>query len=744
MPVELQADSTAQTRFRREAELLASLNHPNIAAIHDIIEQDEGAGYLILEYVPGETLAQRIAREPLKLEQTLSIGQQVAEAVSAAHEKGVVHRDLKPGNIKITPEGKVKVLDFGLAKATSRQDKNQGTAITQPGHVIGTPAYMSPEQACGKPTDKRSDIWSFGCLMYEMLTGHLPFEGQTATEILARIIEREPDWQMLPQDTPSNIRVLLRRCLEKDPRRRLRDIGDAGIEIKETLTLPATVTAARPTAPVRTLWRWAMAIGFVVVAIVVGLNIGRWWEQLLGGASPGRIKSLAVLPLENLSGDPNQEYFSDGMTDALMTELSKIGTLRVISRQSVMRYKGSDMPLPEIARELDVDAVVEGSVLRVAERVRITAQLIGAVPERHLWADNYDRDFGDALILSSEVAQAIAREIQVTLTPEEQARLTSTRPVNPEAHDLYMKGKYHYFKLTKKELEKANEYFQQAIEADPNYAQAYAGLAASYEFLAWAGYMPLDEAKSKTSALLNKALEIDDTLAEAHLALSGVLFYLYWDWAEGEREMKIAIELNPNLAEAHREYASYLMAMGRFEESIAEARLALRLEPFVPTYEGTLARMYFFARQYDQAIAQYQRLAELEPKESGPYWSLARVYEQLDRYEDAFKARQRALILSEAPAEEVEALGRAYSEEGPKGYWMWHLEKHKGRYEHDPYFSAKIYAQLGDKEQAFAWLEKAYEQHDGRIYTLKVEPLLDPLRSDSRFQDLLRRLNFPE
>ncbi len=749
IPPKLAGDSTTRTRFRREAKLLASLNHPNIAAIHDIIEQDEGAGYLILEYVPGETLAQRIAREPLKLEEAFSVGQQIAEAVAAAHEKGVVHRDLKPGNIKITPDGRVKVLDFGLAKPSSSQDKNQGTAITQPGRVIGTPAYMSPEQACGKPTDKRSDIWSFGCLMYEMLTDHLPFDGDTATEILARIIEREPDWEVLPQEIPANISILLRHCLEKDPDQRLGDIGDAAIEISETLSRPATATAARPAAPVRTLWRWAMAIGLVVGALVVlltvvGLNIGRWREQRLGGASPGRIKSLAVLPLKNLSGDPEQEYFADGMTGALITELSKIGALRVISRQSVMRYKGSDKPLPEIARELNVDAVVEGSVLRVAERVRITAQLIGAVPEQHFWADNYDRDFGDILILSSEVARAIAREIKVAVTPTEEARLTSTRPVNPEAHDLYIRGKYHYFKLTKKELEKANEYFQQAIEVDPNYAQAYAGLAASYEYLSWAGHLPLDEAKSKTSALLRKALEIDYTLAEAHLALSGVLFYLDWDWVEGEREMKLAIALNPNLAEAHCEYAFYLMAMGRFEESIAEAKRALQLDPLSYSRESKLAYMYYQARQYDQAIAEYQRTAELEPKKSEAYWGLARVYEQMRSYEDAFKARQKALTLEGAQQEEVEALARAYSESGPKGYWMWRLEKLKGQYEHDPYFTAQIYAQLGHKEQAFAWLEKAYEKHDGRIYRLKVEPLLDPLRNDPRFGDLLRRMNFPE
>jgi serine/threonine-protein kinase len=743
MPAQLAENSTARVRFRREAELLASLNHPNIAVIHDIIEQNDGAGYLVLEFVPGETLAERISRKPLELKDILSIGQQIAEAVSSAHKKGIVHRDLKPGNIKITPEGRIKVLDFGLAKPSASEDKKSDVTATQPGRIIGTPAYMSPEQARGKPADHRTDIWSFGCIMYEMLTGKFPFEGETAADTLARIIERQPNWELLPNEIPENIRLLLSRCLEKDPARRLGDIADTAIEIRDTLSRPAT----RPAAPVRTLWRWAMTTGLVIAAIVVALNIGRCREQLI--VSPGRIKSLAVLPLENLSGDPNQEYFSDGMTDALVANLGKIGALRVISRQSVMRYKGSYKPLPEIARELNVDAVVEGSVLRVAERVRITAQLIEGATDRHLWVESYERDLHDILDLQSEVAQAIAREIKVAVTPTEETRLTSNRLVNPEAHDLYLRGKYHYFKGinlkdTKKELEKANEYLQQAIGVDPNYAQAYAGLAASYEYLSWAGHLPLDEAKSKTIPILNKALEIDNTLAEAHLALSGVRFYLYWDWAEGEREIKLTIALNPNLAEAHYEYAYYLMATGRFDESIAEARLALQLDPLSYPYEFALAVMYSYARQYDEAIEQYQHVAELEPKKSEAYFGLAEIYEQMRRYENAVKARQKGLILSGIPLEEVEVLDRAYSESGPKGYWMWRLEKLKGQFEHNPYLAAKIYTQLGDKDQAFAWLEKAYEEHNGKMFTLKVHPLLDPLRSDPRFKDLLHRMNFPQ
>ncbi|MFB0552886.1 MAG: protein kinase, partial [Phycisphaerae bacterium] len=384
IPPKMAGDSTTRTRFHREAKLLASLNHPNIAVIHEIIEQDEGAGYLVLEYVPGQTLAQRIAHKPLKLEEALSIGQQIAEAVSAAHKKGVIHRDLKPGNIKLTPDSRVKVLDFGLAKAPVSEGKKIDITATEPGHIIGTPAYMSPEQARGNPVDHRSDIWSFACILYEMLTGHSPFESDTATDTLARIIEREPDWQALPPDTPANIQVLLRYCLEKNQDERLGDIADAAIEISETLS--------RPTAPVRTLWRWAMAIGLVVGAIVVGLNIGRWREKLMSGAGPGRIKSLAVLPLENLTGDPEQEYFVDGMTEALIANLGKIGALQVRSRTSIMQYKDVKKPLPQIARELNVDAVVEGSVARVAEQVRISAQLIHAATDTHLWVESYEQD----------------------------------------------------------------------------------------------------------------------------------------------------------------------------------------------------------------------------------------------------------------------------------------------------------------------------------------------------------------
>lgn len=735
LPPELTHISEVKDRFMREAQAAAALDHPHICTVYEFDEAEEKT-FISMAYIEGQSLKRKIESGPFELYEALRIAIQVAEGLQEAHKKGVVHRDIKSANIMVTEKDQAKIMDFGLARITGT------TLVTKEGTTMGTIAYMSPQQARGEEVDLRTDIWSLGVVLYEMFSGQLPFKGERDQAVIYSILNEQPKpITDLRSEIPMSIEQVVAKALEKNQDERYQNI-------EELLDDLRSISEGIEPEGIRVrLWKakllkrkrviiYAGIAGFLIIMTVIVLSF------FTGRA--GAIDAIAVLPLENLTGDPGQEYFVDGVTDELIGQLAQIGALRVISRRSVMQYKGVKKPLPEIARELNVDAVVEGSVLRVAERVRITAQLIGAVPERHLWADNYDRDFGDILILSSEVARAIAREIKVAVTPTEEARLTSTRPVNPEAHDLYLRGKYHYFKLTKKELEKANEYFQQAIEVDPNYAQAYAGLAASYEYLSWASHLPLDEAKSKTSALLRKALEIDDTLAEAHLALSGVQFYLDWDWLEGEEEIKIAIALNQNLAEAHYEYAYYLMAMGRFEESIAEAKRALQLDPLSYQYEGTLAYMYYQARQYDQAIAGYQRMAELEPKKSGAYSGLARIYVQMGRYEDAVRTRQKAMTLSGTPPEEVEALGRAYSESGPKGYWMWRLEKLKGQYEHDPYFTAQIYAQLGDKEQAFAWLEKAYEKHDGRIYTLKVEPLLDPLRSDSRFQDLLRRLNFPE
>ncbi|MHC4540579.1 MAG: protein kinase domain-containing protein [Planctomycetota bacterium] len=715
MPADLQADSNTRERFLREAKLLASLNHPNIAVIYHIIEQ-EALGYLILEYVPGETLAGRIAREPLKLEQALSISQQIAEAVAAAHEKGVIHRDIKPGNIKITPEGKVKVLDFGLAKAVSREPSERDTAITQPGRVIGTPAYMSPEQARGRSTDHRTDIWSFGCLMYEMLTGHVPFEGETATDTVARILEREPDWQALPQETPTNILTLLRRCLEKDPHRRLRDIGDAAIEIKESLTLPATATVARPATPVRTLWRWAMAIGLVAGAVVVlltvvGPNIGRWREQLLGGASPSRIKSLAVLPLENLTGDPEQEYFSDGMTEALIADLGKIGALQVRSRTSIMQYKDVSKPLH-------------------------------APTDTHLWADSYERDVRDILTLLGEVAQTIANEIQITLTPDQEALFATRRPVNPETYNLYLKGMFHLNKETPEGTKTGLDYLHQAIAHDPAHPLAYGGLALGYVISTHGPGAPPD-AFERAKAAAHRALELDDNLTEAHAALAMAKVYRDWDWEGAAKAYQRALELNPNLTMTRAHYAWYLLLFNRVDDALAEMRKIQEVDPLTPLWPAYQGWLYLSAEQYDEAIKETNKSLELYSDFPLALYVQGCAYAGKGMYEQAIELHQKAGMLS---PEWKCGLARTYAMAGrldEARQALAELEADPSPW--DTWFIALIYVALGEKDQAFRWLETAYgPPNHPYLPWMRYSPDFKPLRDDPRFADLIRRMNFPE
>ena len=508
-------------------------------------------------------------------------------------------------------------------------------------------------------------------------------------------------------------------------------------------------TAATEAAGTRRVPRrsWIVALPVMVAigaAIILIFNVAGLRDRLLTGVGARRtvptprIESIAVLPLENLSGDPAQEYFADGMTEALITNLGQIKALRVISRTSVMRYKETKKPLPDIARELKVDGIVEGAVLRSGDRVRITVQLIDANTDRHLWARLYERDLRDVLTLQSEVTSAIAREIQITVTPQEVMPLRSARPVNPEAYDLYLKGQHHYYRWRKEEFEKAIEYFQKAIEADPKYAPAYVGLANSYGWLWILGFLPPKEALPKFDASLKKALELDETLPEARYALAVAAFYYLWNWGEAEAEFKRTLDLNPNLVEARYEYAWFLSTMGRFEEAIAEAKRAVRLDPLSVPANLALGSVYHYAHLDDQAIAQLLQTVELEPNDPRPHGFLAGIYDQMGRCEDAVRARQKAMSLSGVPPQQIAGLGRAYSLSGCKGYLMWRLERLN-----DPYFIAIIQMRLGHKDDAFVWLEKAYKEHRWAMVQLKALPAWDPLRSDPRFQDLLRRVGLP-
>ena len=736
LPHHLISDIEATKRFIHEAKAASAIDHSHIGAIHEIDETEEGTTFIVMALYDGETLRERMDRGKMGLEESLEIASQISSGLSKAHQRGIVHRDIKPSNIIVTGEGEAKIIDFGLAKLAGK------TRLTREGIAVGTAAYMSPEQAKGEEVDHRSDIWSLGVILYEMLTGKLPFRGDYEPAVVYSILNEDPEpITTISSEIPLELEQLVDRTLTKNPEKRFQSVEELIADLKE-LRESLDLLPRRSRMQLKLIRRRKqIAVGAAVVVMAVVLTAFgiRFFS---GGTRP--IDWIAVLPLVNLSGDPEQEYFADGMTEALINNLSKISAISVISRRSAMRYKDTKKTLPEIAAELGVGAIVDGSVLHVGDSVRITVQLIEATTDRHLWGDSYDRVLSNILALHSEVTQAIAREIQATLTPQEQARLDSVRPVDPEAYKLYLRGRYHLDKFTNKEIEKAIEYFQQAIEIDSNYAQVHARLAESYLWLWYPGGLPLEEARSRMDPPLRKALEIDDTLPEGHHVVAAIKHYCDWDWAGAEMGYKRAIALDPSFVDAHFDYAWLLMAIGRSTEAITEAKRALQLDPVSWWTNMTLANMYVYSRQYDQAIEQCQQMIELEPNDSRRHWVLANIYEKMGRYEDAVRAWQKVMTLSDAPAERVAALDSAYSESGPEGYWMWRLERLKGKYDRNPKATAIYYAQLGDKDQAFVWLEKAYEKHNGEMLLLKVHPSWDPLRDDPRFQDLLRRMNFPE
>ena len=626
MPAELASDSNARTRFRREAKLLASLNHPNIAVIHDILEQDEGAGYLILEYVPGETLAGRIAREPLELEEALSIGRQVAEAVSTAHEKGVVHRDLKPGNIKLTPDGQVKVLDFGLAKASVSEGKSGEATTTQPGHVIGTPAYMSPEQARGKATDRRTDIWSFGCIMYEMLTGHLPFEGETATDTLARIIEREPDWELLPESTPANIQVLLRCCLEKDPRRRLRDIGDAGIAISETLSLPATGPAVSIGAKSRTM---AMMIGVVIIIVLSGVAV--WFTLKEQAQLPSKEIRLVVLPFENL-GPVEDEYFAAGITDAITARLAGIHGLGVISRQSAIQYKKREENTRQIAKELGVDYILEGTVQRErpsdpTSTVRIIPQLIKASDDTHVWAQTYDNDMSEVFRLQSDLAEQVAQALDIALLEPERQALASRPTENMEAYNYYLRGNEYYYRSVRENDKRiAIGMYEKAVELDSTFALSYAQLSRVHSDMYWEHYDHSEERLAMAKEAVDKALEFNPNLPEAHLALGHYYYHGHLDYDRALEQFAIVRKSQPHNSQLIAYVGFVQRRQGKLEQGLTNIKKAAELDPLSNTLATDVGTTFKFLRKYTEAERYFERAIWLAPDNAIAYDLKGQLY----------------------------------------------------------------------------------------------------------------------
>jgi serine/threonine-protein kinase len=731
LPPELTHISEVKDRFIREAQAAAALDHPNICTVHEFDEAEDKT-FISMAYIEGQSLKKKIESGPLELDEALRIATQVGEGLKEAHKKGVIHRDIKSANIMVDERGQAKIMDFGLARVAG------GTLVTKEGMTMGTIAYMSPEQARGEEVDHRTDIWSLGVVLYEMFSGQLPFKGDHDQAVVYSILNEQPDQiTNLRSEIPMSIEQLVGKALEKNPDERYQQIDDLLDDLRSISEgiVPEGVKARLRKAK---LLRRKRAIlyggiaGVIIIMTVVALSL------FTGHA--GAIDSIAVLPLENLSGDPDQEYFSDGITDALINELSKISALRVISRTSMMQYKEVRKSLSEIARELNVDAVVEASVLTVGGRVQIRAQLIQASTEKNLWAQSYEREISDILVLQSEMARAIASEILVKLTPQEETRLASAHQVNPEAYEAYLKGR-HYWSLWPEGSDRAIEYFQEATEKDPKYAPAYAGLALCYNFLGFLNRPP-KEVYPKARAAALRALELDETLAEGHTAIGIVKLFFDWDWEGAERAWRRALELNPNSVEALRLSWNHLIwTKGQFEEGLAQARRARDLDPLNRFINSAAAYAYLTTRRYDEAIALYRRMLELYPNFGMARLQLAAVYTLKGMNTEALAEYKK---LGEYPYPE---LGFLYAKMGRRDDARRVADKliriSTQKYV-SPFLVAILYAGLGDKDQAFAWLEKAYQDRSSLMAQLKVEASFDPLRSDPRFQDLLRRMNFPE
>ena len=713
-------------RFEHEAKAVSALNHPHICTLYDVGEH-EGAPYLVMEYVEGQPL-----KGPLPAGEAVSYAVQICQSLVAAHKAGIIHRDLKPDNILLTGEGSVKVLDFGLAKLSgTTPDGTTLTSITGPGAVTGTASYMSPEQAQGEPVDARSDIFSFGAVLYELLSGRRAFRRESMGATLAAVITSEPPPL---REAPSEVARIVDKMLAKKREDRYQSAEEL---------LAALEAAAAPGLPLRSRRLWlGVAAALAIIAASVGwLDLNALWKRLLSGGAKPRLSSLAVLPVANLSGDPEQEYFADGMTDALITDLSKNGALKVISRTSVMQYKGVKKRLPEIARDLKVDTVLEASFVREAGRVRVTAQLIEAATDRHLWAENYERELSSILALQSEVARSIARTVGARLRPQEQARLSRARTVNPATYEAYLKGTFYLNKATQADSRKGVEFLRNAVENDPADPLAYAGLALGYVSLSHSSEAREDDLQ-RAKAAAQTALKLDDSLAEALLATGFVKGYYERNWEDAEQDIQRALDINPSLAMAHYHLAWYRVVFKRMQEAIEEHKRAKELDPFNPLHVAWLGEIYRLERRYAEATAEALKSIEMAPNFPPGHFVLGLIYRDQGRYDEAIAAIRKA---GEASPGYRWALGPVYAAAGRRAEAQNLLAELK-RQKMDPiraFWRAGICAALGENDEAFQWLN--YDRPHAWIPWVGALRGwgFDSLRVDPRFPDFLRRMNLP-